>query len=56
MQCFEGLKDHPPIHKSHPRTAAPEVVEHIKVLIREHPAWLQPHLGANPPQAPLRDP
>ncbi|WP_134681768.1 helix-turn-helix domain-containing protein, partial [Paracoccus ravus] len=29
-QGFDGLKDLPPIHKSHPQTTAPEVVEKIK--------------------------
>jgi hypothetical protein len=37
-QGFEGLKDLPPIHKSHPQTTAPEVVERIKALALEHPA------------------
>ena len=31
-QGFEGLKDLPPIHKSHPQTTAPEVVERIKAV------------------------
>jgi len=35
---FEGLKDLPPIHKSHPQTTPPEVVEKIKALALEHPA------------------
>jgi transposase InsO family protein len=38
-QGFEGLKDLPPIHKSHPQTTAPEVVERIKALALEHPAY-----------------
>ena len=29
-QGFDGLKDLPPIHKSHPQTTAPETVEKIK--------------------------
>ncbi len=29
---FEGLKDLPPIHKSHPQTTPPETVEKIKAL------------------------
>jgi transposase InsO family protein len=37
-QGFEGLKDLPPIHRSHPQTTAPEVVERIKALALEHPA------------------
>ncbi|BAQ71307.1 integrase, catalytic region [Rhodovulum sulfidophilum] len=35
---FEGLKDLPPIHKSHPQTTPPETVERIKALSLEHPA------------------
>ena len=38
-QGFEGLKDLPPIHKSHPQTTRPEVVEKIKALALEHPAY-----------------
>ncbi|MGA0560799.1 IS481 family transposase [Larkinella sp. VNQ87] len=38
-QGIEGLKDLPPIAKSHPFTTAPEVVERIKQLALEHPAW-----------------
>lgn len=34
---LEGLKDLPPIHKSHPQTTAPEVVERILALSLEHP-------------------
>ncbi|PJN92933.1 IS481 family transposase, partial [Amaricoccus sp. HAR-UPW-R2A-40] len=37
-QGFEGLKDLPPIHKSHPQTTPPEVVERIEALALEHPA------------------
>jgi len=37
-QGFEGLKDLPPIHKSHPQTTPPETVERIKELALEHPA------------------
>jgi transposase InsO family protein len=37
-QGFEGLKDLPPIHRSHPQTTAPEVVERIKALALGHPA------------------
>jgi len=38
-QGFEGLKDLPPIHKSHPQTTPPEVVERIEALALEHPAY-----------------
>ena len=38
-QGFEGLKDLPPIHKSHPQTTPPETVERIKALALEHPAY-----------------
>jgi transposase InsO family protein len=34
-----GLKDLPPIHKTHPFTTAPEVVERLLVLSLEHPGW-----------------
>jgi len=36
---LEGLKDLPPIHKSHPFTTPPETVEKILALSMEHPAW-----------------
>lgn len=36
---FEGLKDLPPIHRSHPQTTPPETVERIKALALEHPAY-----------------
>jgi len=36
---FEGLKDLPPIHRSHPQTTPPETVERIKALTLEHPAY-----------------
>lgn len=36
---LEGLKDLPPIHKSHPMTTPPEVVERILDLSLAHPAW-----------------
>ncbi len=36
---LEGLKDLPPIPKSHPMTTRPEVVERILQLSLEHPAW-----------------
>jgi transposase InsO family protein len=36
---FEGLKDLQPIHKSHPQTTPPEVVERILELSLNHPTW-----------------
>lgn len=39
LQGLEGLKDLPPIHKTHPQTTSPEVVERIVALSLEHPAW-----------------
>jgi transposase InsO family protein len=39
LQGLEGLKDLPPIHKSHPQTTPPEVVERIVALSLTHPAW-----------------
>jgi len=36
---LQGLKDLPPIHKSHPMTTPPEVVERILDLSLAHPAW-----------------
>ncbi|SDL80792.1 helix-turn-helix domain-containing protein, partial [Paracoccus chinensis] len=38
-QGFEGLKDLPPIHKSHPQTTPPETVERIRALALAHPAY-----------------
>jgi transposase InsO family protein len=38
-QGFDGLKDLPPIHKSHPQTTPPEVVEKIRDLALAHPAY-----------------
>jgi transposase InsO family protein len=38
-QGFEGLKDLPPIHKSHPQATPPETVARIKALALEHPAF-----------------
>ena len=38
-QGFEGLKDLPPIHKSHPQTTPPETVAKIKELALGHPAY-----------------
>jgi hypothetical protein len=34
-----GLKDLPPVHRTHPQTTAPEVVDRILALSLEHPAW-----------------
>jgi transposase InsO family protein len=34
-----GLKDLPPVHKTHPQATAPEVVGRILALALEHPAW-----------------
>lgn len=34
-----GLKDLPPIHKSHPFTTPPETVEKVVNLSMEHPTW-----------------
>src|SRR5579863_655847 len=39
LQGLEGLKDLPPIHKTHPQTTSPETVERILALSLEHPAW-----------------
>jgi hypothetical protein len=39
LQGLEGLKDLPPIHKSHPQTTPPEVVARIVALSLAHPAW-----------------
>ena len=36
---LEGLKDLPPIHKSHPQTTPPEVVEKILELSLANPMW-----------------
>lgn len=36
---LEGLKDLPPIHKSHPFTTPPEVAEKIVALSLDHPTW-----------------
>jgi transposase InsO family protein len=38
-QGFNGLKDLPPIPKSHPQATAPEVVARIRALALEHPAY-----------------
>lgn len=39
LQGIEGLKDLPPIHKTHPQTTPPEAVERILALSLAHPAW-----------------
>lgn len=36
---MEGLKDLPPIHRDHPFTTPPEVVERILKVSLEHPGW-----------------
>jgi transposase InsO family protein len=38
LEGLDGLKDLPPIAKSHPMTTAPEVVARIEELALEHPA------------------
>jgi len=39
LQGLEGLKDLPPIHKTHPQTTPPEIAEQIVALSLAHPAW-----------------
>jgi transposase InsO family protein len=36
---IEGLKDLPPIHKTHPFTTPPETVKRILAVSLEHPGW-----------------
>lgn len=36
---IEGLRDLPPVHKWHPITTPPEVVEKILAMSLEHPMW-----------------
>jgi transposase InsO family protein len=36
---LEGLKDMPPVHKSHPQTTAPETVDKVLALSLAHPEW-----------------
>ena len=36
---FDGLRDMPPIHRSHPQTTPAETVERILALAMEHPAY-----------------
>jgi transposase InsO family protein len=38
-QGLAGLKDLPPIHKSHPQTTPPEIVERVLALSLERPGW-----------------
>ncbi len=38
-QGLAGLKDLPPIHKTHPQTTPPEVVERVLALSLERPGW-----------------
>lgn len=37
QQGFEGLRDLPPIHKTHPQTTSPEVEQRILELVAQHP-------------------
>src|SRR5262249_35683520 len=39
LQGVEGLKDLPPVHKSHPQTTPVEVAEQVSALSLQHPAW-----------------
>ena len=36
---LQGLKDLPPVHKTHPQTTPQPVVDRILALSLEHPAW-----------------
>lgn len=36
---LDGLKDLPPIHRSHPMTTPDEVVEQVLTLTMQHPRW-----------------
>jgi homeodomain-containing protein len=38
-QGLAGRKDLPPIHKTHPQTTPPEVVERVLALSLEQPGW-----------------
>jgi transposase len=38
-QGFDGLKDLPPIHRSHPQCTSAEVLERILTLALQHPAY-----------------
>ena len=45
-RAWTGLKDLPPVAKSHPMTTLPEAVARIEVLALLHPGlWLQPDRG-----------
>jgi len=39
LHGLEGLKDRPPIHKSHPMTTDPETVKRILEFSLQHPGW-----------------
>ena len=39
LEGFAGLKDLPPIHKSHPQTTPVEVSDRILALALDHPAY-----------------
>ena len=39
LQGVEGLKDLPPVHKTHPQTTPEQVVEQVLALSLKHPAW-----------------
>lgn len=36
---LEGLKDLPPVHKTHPQTTPPEIVQKVLSASMEHPTW-----------------
>lgn len=38
-QGFDGLKDLPPIHRSHPQSTSAEVIDRILALALQHPAY-----------------
>jgi hypothetical protein len=39
LHGLAGLKDLPPIHKTHPQTTPPAIAEQIVALSLAHPAW-----------------
>jgi transposase InsO family protein len=39
IEGLAGLKDLPPIHKTHPHTTPPAVVERVLILSADNPAW-----------------
>jgi transposase InsO family protein len=39
MQGLAGLRDLPPVHKTHPQTTPPEVVERMLALAIQNPTW-----------------